>query len=115
MAKSPSEREDEDDGFDPLFDYTKVQPLVFDEAQSEDEVEVFQFQNPSKKRPLLHREDDNKKSSITTVEIDDDKEVEDEDWLAPPPEISKKGRISRETLSFLSKSSMRCRRLEYLR
>ncbi|KAL8531763.1 hypothetical protein ACS0TY_008383 [Phlomoides rotata] len=78
---------DSDEEFEPLFDYTRIQPvdvICFDDDL--DETPVF----CSKKQKLIDAADEKKahdvKVDVKAIDLDDE-----EDWLAPPPKILDNG------------------------
>ncbi|KAK6122305.1 hypothetical protein DH2020_043925 [Rehmannia glutinosa] len=80
-------REDTNEEFEPLFDYTRVQPADFVclDDDSLDESPVF----IPKKRKTSDAEEKKKEQDVNVKDVKvincDDKEDDEEDWLPPPP------------------------------
>ncbi|OIW15109.1 hypothetical protein TanjilG_08596 [Lupinus angustifolius] len=79
MAESTEE-------FEPLFDYSRVQPFNPLSFHDDDDDEVYAHKNKKKKvsRPVVDKGKTDVKE-VPVVEIEDD---DDDDWLPPPPKVS---------------------------
>ncbi|KAI3453074.1 hypothetical protein Pfo_009737 [Paulownia fortunei] len=81
--------EDSNEEFEPLFDYTRIQPVdvVCPDDDSQDESPVF-F---PKKRKISDDEEKQKEQDVNVKDVkvidSDDEEDDEEDWLPPPPKI----------------------------
>ncbi|KAK4423522.1 hypothetical protein Salat_1935000 [Sesamum alatum] len=79
--------EDSNEEFEPLFDYSRVQPfnVVCLDDDSQDESPVF----CPKKRKLTDAKEKKKEQDVDSKDVKvidcDDKEDDEEDWLPPPP------------------------------
>lgn len=102
---SPSQNEDEDDGYEPLFDYSHIQPtiVVQDDDSDGEDLQIIKpdpfFRATGKKRASSYGEERTIKGIMAVA---DPKEVEEEDWLPPPPKSIKVGEISADGSSILS-------------
>lgn len=104
-SNSTPQKEDEDDGYEPLFDYSHIQPTIVVEDDDSDG-EAFQMIEPN---PFF-RSNGKKLASSYGMEgtiknimpVADVKEAEEEDWLPPPPKRIKVAQISADGNSILS-------------
>eukprot|EP01018_Ginkgo_biloba_P028189 Gb_32180 [translate_table: standard] len=107
-SNSVSEKvDDEDDEFEPLFDYSHIQPPILvdkDDESDDDGIQIVQldpiFGSNGKKRPRSHGKEEPLKGIVPDTDAE---EAEEEDWLPPPPKSIKVVRISADENSILSK------------
>lgn len=104
-SSSPPQNEDEDDGYEPLFDYSHIQPTIIGEDDDSDgealeiiEADLF-FRPNGKKRASSYGREGTIKGIMPVADV---KESEEEDWLPPPPKSIKVAEISADGNSILS-------------
>ncbi|XP_062110012.1 uncharacterized protein LOC133821866 [Humulus lupulus] len=86
--------EDFTDELEPLFDYRRIQPLNVVSLDDDDEPNA----SPAspKRRKVSNSEAEKVVKNGKLVHILDSEEKENEDWLPPPPKISRNARILAE-------------------
>ncbi|KAL1568389.1 pescadillo [Salvia divinorum] len=92
------------DEFEPLFDYTRVQPVPV--ICLEDDLDGTPVFGPKKRR--ISGTADEKKQDVKEIDCDGkEEEAEEEDWLPPPPK-----NLDTNTKSICEDSTLKALRLE---
>ncbi|KAK7274231.1 hypothetical protein RIF29_15312 [Crotalaria pallida] len=74
------------DEFEPLFDYSRVQPFnLASFHDDDDEVNVFKKKKKKKVSQPVAEKGKTGVAEVPVVEIEDN---DDDDWLPPPPKVS---------------------------
>ncbi|KAH9306383.1 hypothetical protein KI387_010787 [Taxus chinensis] len=99
-------QDDDDDGYEPLFDYSNSQAhiLVDDDDSDGEDVQIVEKHPCFRPHVTKRGRDEIVKESKLNV---DAKEAEEEDWLPPPPKSIKVVRISADGNSMLSELRLR--------
>ncbi|KAL3636041.1 hypothetical protein CASFOL_020588 [Castilleja foliolosa] len=76
--------DDPNEEFEPLFDYTRIQPVEFVCIDDDPDDSIF----IPKKRKLSDSEEEKKEKKDVNVIDCDDKEDDEKDWLPPPKDLN---------------------------
>ncbi|XP_078429260.1 ubiquitin-like superfamily protein [Wolffia australiana] len=76
----------EDEELEPLFDYTRVQPVDFLSVHGDEEIDCSPCIPNAKRKKCSESSTDGKVENLAVVVEEKDQEEEEEDWLPPPPQ-----------------------------